>query len=203
MSLKETLKKALNFSPLQSYVSETIPTVSLPLPLRSNSQKDSTKRGAPKNFAKFTGKYRARVSFLKKRLCHRCLLENFVEYFRTSFLKTTFRRLLLATGESCDRCTAQKMFVFGVFLARTLLHSDQKNSEFGHFSHSSWLSENRLAGVGVNINGQIARKSPIYIYKGNLGTLHDSIFFYDYLLPNESACWFCQNRRNMFFSHGV
>ena len=62
------------------------------------------KKGVPKNFAKFTGKYLWQSPFfnkvatlLKKRLCHRCFPVNFAKFLRTAFCIEHLRWLLLNT----------------------------------------------------------------------------------------------------------
>ena len=49
------------------------------------------KKGVPRNFEKFTGKHLCQ----KKRLWHRCFLENFAKFLRTPFLIEHFWWLLL------------------------------------------------------------------------------------------------------------
>ena len=63
------------------------------------------KKGALRNFTKFTGKHlcqslffnkvAGQVFLLKKRLWHRCFPANFVKFLRTPFLQNTSGRLLL------------------------------------------------------------------------------------------------------------
>ena len=64
---------------------------------RSSRPKVFCKKGALKNFTNFTGKRLCQSLFnkvaclrpstlLKKRLCHRCFLVNFVKFLRTPFL---------------------------------------------------------------------------------------------------------------------
>ena len=59
------------------------------------------RKGALKNFAKFTGKYLCQSLFLIKllawglaRLWHKCFPVNFTKFLRTSFLQNTSERLL-------------------------------------------------------------------------------------------------------------
>ena len=62
------------------------------------------KKGVLKNFSKFTGKNSCQSLFfnkvtktlLKTRIWHWCFLVNFTKFFRTAFLQTTSRRLLLS-----------------------------------------------------------------------------------------------------------
>ena len=54
------------------------------------------KKGALKNFAKFTESQSA-TTFLKKRLWHRCFPVNFAIFLRTLFLQNTSARLLLSS----------------------------------------------------------------------------------------------------------
>ena len=59
------------------------------------------KKGALRNFTKFTGLFFSKVAglrpatLLKKRSWHRCFPVNFVKFLRTSFLKEHLRWLLL------------------------------------------------------------------------------------------------------------
>ena len=72
---------------------------------KSSHRRCSVRKGALRNFAKFTGKTCARDSFLikmqkerdpeKKGLSYRCFLVNFVKFLRTPFLQNTSKRLLL------------------------------------------------------------------------------------------------------------
>ena len=74
---------------------------------RSHHQRCYIKIGVLKNFAKFTGKHCARVSFLikscspqacnfiEKRLWHMCFPVNFEKFLRTPFLQNTSGRMLL------------------------------------------------------------------------------------------------------------
>ena len=39
-------------------------------------------------------------------------------------------------GQNLETFTAWNVFIFGVFLVRIFPHSDQKNSEYGHFLRS-------------------------------------------------------------------
>ena len=75
--------------------------------IRSSHQRCSIKKGALRNFAKFTGKHLCQSLFfnkvvnfkvatlLKKRLWHRCLPVNFTKFLRTPFLQNAVGRLLL------------------------------------------------------------------------------------------------------------
>ena len=70
-------------------------------------QRCSMKKGALRNFAKFTGKHLCQslifnkvaglrpATLLKKRLWHRCFPVNFAKFLRTPFLQNTSGRLLL------------------------------------------------------------------------------------------------------------
>ena len=74
---------------------------------RSSHRKCSVKKGALRNFAKFTGKQLCQSLFfnkvaglrpatlLKKRLWHRCFPVNFAKFLRTPFLVEHLRWLLL------------------------------------------------------------------------------------------------------------
>ena len=74
---------------------------------RSINQTCSVRKGVPRNFAEFAGKYLCQspffnkvaglrpVTLLKKRLWHRCFPANFVKFRRTPFLQNTSGRLLL------------------------------------------------------------------------------------------------------------
>ena len=75
--------------------------------IRSSSPEVFCRKGVPKNFEKFTGKYLRQSLFfnkfaglrpatlLKKRLWHRCFLVFFVKFLRTSFFKEHLWWLLL------------------------------------------------------------------------------------------------------------
>ena len=74
---------------------------------RSSHQRCSIKKGVLRNFTKFTGKnlrwslFSNKVAglrpanLLKKRLCRRCFLVNFVKFLRTPLLQDTSKRLLV------------------------------------------------------------------------------------------------------------
>ena len=79
---------------------------------RSNHRRCSLRKGALRNFAKFTGKHLCQTLFfnkvvgfrpatlLKKRLWHRGFLVNFAKFLRTLFSQNTSRRLLRYLIES-------------------------------------------------------------------------------------------------------
>ena len=74
---------------------------------RCSHQRFSGRKDILRNFAKFTGKHCARVSFLiklqdwgaanllKKKIWHRCFPVNFAKFLRTPFLQNTSGWLLL------------------------------------------------------------------------------------------------------------
>ena len=53
------------------------------------------KKGALRNFTKFTENWPKACNFIKKRLWHRCFPGNFAKFSRTPFLQNTSGRLLL------------------------------------------------------------------------------------------------------------
>ena len=84
---------------------------------RSRHQRCSAKKGALRNFAKFTGKHLRQCLFfnkvadlrpatlLRKRLWRRSFPVNFVKFLRTPFLQDTSGRLLLAVYRPTDIMT--------------------------------------------------------------------------------------------------
>ena len=62
---------------------------------RSSHRRCSTRKGALRNFTKFTGKHLYQSLLLKKRLWHRCFPVNFAKFLKTLFLQNTSGRLLL------------------------------------------------------------------------------------------------------------
>ena len=65
-----------------------------------------SKKGVPKNFAKFTVKHHKgpqACNFIKKGIWHRCFPENFVTFLRTLFL-IEYLRWLLLNKESSPMC---------------------------------------------------------------------------------------------------
>ena len=68
---------------------------------RRSHQRCSMKKGVLKEISQNSqGNICSRVSFLKKRLWHRCLPMNFVKFLRTPFLQNTTGRLLLISDDS-------------------------------------------------------------------------------------------------------
>ena len=86
--------------------------------LRSSRPELFCKKGALRNFAKFTGKHLCQSLFnkviglrpatlLKKRLWHRCFPKNFAKFLRTPFLTEHLQWLLQCLGKTCfTRCTS-------------------------------------------------------------------------------------------------
>ena len=81
---------------------------------RSSQRRCSVRKGALRNFGKFTGKHLCQSLFfnkvaglrsatlLKKRLWHRCFPVNFPKFLRRTFLQNTSGRLLLSINSySC------------------------------------------------------------------------------------------------------
>ena len=68
--------------------------------IRSSRPEVCCKKGALKNFAKFTGKHLCRISFLKKRLWHSCFPVNFAKFLRPPFFKEHFWWLLYSNFET-------------------------------------------------------------------------------------------------------
>ena len=78
--------------------------VTLGADYRSGCTEVFCKKAILRNFAKFTGKHMCQIiffnkvaglSFLKKRLWHRCFSVNFAKFLRAAFLQNTSGRLLL------------------------------------------------------------------------------------------------------------
>ena len=99
--------------------------------IRSSHRGCSLRKGALRNFAKFTGKQLCPSLFFNKvaglrpatllesRLWHRCFPVNFAKFLRTAFLQNTSGRLLLSLWSFV--CNLQKFKSSGIFMSSGFL----------------------------------------------------------------------------------
>ena len=92
--------------------------------IRSSRPEVCCKKGALKNFAKFTGKHLCRISFLKKRLWHSCFPVNFAKFLWTPFFKEHLWWLLLPLMSGSHTLFTGKSNIMKLFyIKRNIWHS--------------------------------------------------------------------------------
>ena len=132
--------------------------------LRSSHQRCFVRKGALKNFAKFTGKHLCQNLFfnkvaglrpetlLKKRLWHRCFPVNSAKFLRTPFLQNTSGRPLLKVDLSPRLATidtALRAFQFKIL--NNVLFPNKKLYYFGITNIALCSFRNTLEETPINI----------------------------------------------------
>ena len=122
---------------------------------RSNRPEVFCKKGALRNFIKFTGKHLCQSLIfnkvlLKMRLWHRCFPMNFVKFLRTPFFIEHLWWLLLfvigpfcITHSICFNNVKTKLLLIEQFFMEMLVLSNKKQySNFSENFFQSWIIEN-------------------------------------------------------------